>query len=151
MKANIWGVWGVLGIIVIFGVIIPIVLKFLKSQRFAGAFGNRGNAYAKKKDYAPAIRDYNKAIEIDPTHAVAFNNGGNAYDDKKNAAIRDYNKAIEIDPNDALTMMFMGLAYKEKGDKEKARIWYEKALEKKEYLTGSGEKIVRKWLKHLEE
>ena len=47
-----------------------------------------------------AIEDFNKAIEINPQYAEAFNNRGivkyNLGD--KQGAIKDYNKAIEINP-----------------------------------------------------
>ncbi len=37
-------------------------------------FNNRGNAYAKLREYNKAIEDYNKAIELDPKCFEAFYN-----------------------------------------------------------------------------
>lgn len=119
----------------------------------AFAFNNRGNAYASNKDYDAAIRDYNKAIELVPNFAMAFNNRGLAHRHNKNydAAIQDYTEAIKLDLNLAMTMANMGIAYEIKGDKENARLWWEKALEKKEYLPPGVEERVKRWIKELEE
>ena len=48
-----------------------------------------------------AIKYYDKAIEIDPNNANAWNNKGLALDNlgKYEEAIKCYDKAIEIDPN----------------------------------------------------
>ena len=53
-----------------------------------------------KSEYDSAIRDYTKAIELDPKFVDAYNNRGLSYDNKKeyDSAIRDYTKAIELDP-----------------------------------------------------
>jgi len=61
----------------------------------------RGDAKYKLKDYAGAIKDYDKAIENDPADAKAFCLRGaakqrlNDYD----GAIIDCSKAIQIDPD----------------------------------------------------
>ena len=48
-----------------------------------------------------AIENYNKAIELDPNDADAYNNRGLAYYylEEYERAIEDYNKAIELNPN----------------------------------------------------
>ena len=101
-----------------------------------------------EKDYVPS-----SDIELNPNDAQAHNNRGIAYAGKGDCdnAIRDFTKAIELDPKLAEAMANMGLVYVKKGDTDNARQWWKKALEKKEYLTGSGEAIVRQWLKSLEE
>ena len=115
-------------------------------------YNNRGIAYAEKGDYDDAIQNYTKAIELDPNDTATFNNRGIAYAKKGyyDDAIRDFTKVIELDPNCAKMMVTIGLMYEKKGDKENARQWWKKALEKKTYLSESGEKIVRQWLKDVE-
>ena len=51
-------------------------------------------------DLDAAIQDYDKAIELDPQYAKAYNNRGNARYDQGDldAAIQDYTKAIELNP-----------------------------------------------------
>jgi len=47
-----------------------------------------------------AIEDCDKAIELNPKYAEAYNNRGNGYASLGNykRAIEDYNKALEINP-----------------------------------------------------
>ncbi|MCZ7380031.1 MAG: tetratricopeptide repeat protein [Candidatus Methanoperedens sp.] len=46
------------------------------------------------------MEDYNKAIELNPKYAEAYNNRGAVYiySNEFDKAIKDYNKAIELDP-----------------------------------------------------
>ena len=70
------------------------------------ALYNRGNAYAANGNFERAIADYDQAIRLNPTMAVAFDNRGVAYS-KKNQfehAIADYDEAIRLNPNSAVTL-----------------------------------------------
>jgi tetratricopeptide (TPR) repeat protein len=49
------------------------------NPKYANAYYNRGNAWVKKGDYDKAIIDYTKAIEINPKHTFAYYNRGNAW------------------------------------------------------------------------
>ena len=70
----------------------------------AGCAKQRGDVFYEKGQYYKAISDYNKAIEINPRDAKAYNNRGNAYQRKGqyDQAISDYNKALEINPRFAM-------------------------------------------------
>jgi tetratricopeptide (TPR) repeat protein len=59
-----------------------------------------GYENAESKDYSSAIRDYTKAIKLNPNHAEAYNNRGNSYNKLKDyySAIKDYNK-VSTYPN----------------------------------------------------
>jgi tetratricopeptide (TPR) repeat protein len=63
--------------------------------------------------YNEAIQCYDKALEINPRDAKAWNNKGLAYADmnKYNEAIQCYDKALEINPRDAEAWYNKGLAY----------------------------------------
>ena len=65
------------------------------------SYVNRGNAKYDLQDFRGAIQDYSKAIELDPSYAVAYFNRGNAKYDLQDyiGAIQDYSKAIELDPS----------------------------------------------------
>ena len=45
----------------------------------AEEYNERGNAYHEEGEYDLAIKDYNKAIELDPNYHAAYNSRGNAY------------------------------------------------------------------------
>ena len=57
----------------------------------------------KAKDYATAEASYRKAIELDPSYTLAYNNLGNMLRNlqRYDEAEASYRKAIELDPTDA--------------------------------------------------
>lgn len=66
----------------------------------ARAFNNRGYTYMRKQEYAKALADFNKAIEISPDYANARMNRGDIYNfyyniDRKKA-IEDYDRVIDL-------------------------------------------------------
>jgi tetratricopeptide (TPR) repeat protein/S1-C subfamily serine protease len=65
----------------------------------AGWYVNRGSLYYNQKKYELASDDYNKAIELNPNLAMAYNNRGGIYynQQKYELALADFNKAIELD------------------------------------------------------
>ena len=73
------------------------------------------------KHHKEAIGDFDKAIELNPEDAAAYNNRGNAKADltQYKEAIADYDKAIELKPEDAQAYNNRGLAYREVGQKKK--------------------------------
>lgn len=70
------------------------------------ALYNRGNAYATNGNFERAIADYDQAIRLNPTMAVAFDNRGVAYSKKKQfeRAIADYDEAIRLNPNSVVAL-----------------------------------------------
>ena len=63
-----------------------------------------------------AVEDFNKALELKPDFADAYNNRGNAYHGKGNhdRAIEDYNAALELRPDYADAYYNRGNAYQSK-------------------------------------
>ena len=68
------------------------------------------NVYKNINYLEEAIKDFNKAIELNPNYSKAYYNRGNTKKDLANAynnidyleeAIKDYNKAIELNPNNS--------------------------------------------------
>ena len=57
-------------------------------ERLVQAFMSRGFAYMTKGDYDLAIQDYDQAIRLDPLNALALNNRGFAYGQKRNSSLR---------------------------------------------------------------
>lgn len=97
----------------------------------AGAYFNRGLAYAEDSNYQAAIEDWNKAIELYPQYQAAYNNRGLAYlyEHDVEHALEDYNRAIELDPNDAISYSNRGLVHHETGDYDRAIKDFSKAIE----------------------
>ncbi|NIS62911.1 MAG: tetratricopeptide repeat protein [Proteobacteria bacterium] len=91
----------------------------------------KGIVYSNKGQWDESIAESNKAIEINPGYAFAYNERGVAYCDKGqyDKAISDYNKAIEINPKLAVAYNNRGVAYCDKGQYDKAISDYNKAIE----------------------
>ena len=100
------------------------------NSEFAGAYNNRGNAYAGMEEYAKALADYNKAIALDPELVYAYNGRGNVYQDMEEyaKALADYNKAIALDPEYAIAYNGRGNVYYDMKEYAKALADYEKAI-----------------------
>ncbi len=89
-----------------------------------------GNVYADLGRKDEAIASYQKAIELDPKDAKAYNNLGIVYDDmgRKDEAIASYQKAIELDPKDASPYNSLGYLHLIDGNLKEAKINFEKAI-----------------------
>ena len=67
-------------------------------------------AYGLQGTHDHAIKDFNRAIELNPNHADAYNGRGIAYRQigKLTRAIADFDRSIELNPNDAILTMLKG-------------------------------------------
>jgi tetratricopeptide (TPR) repeat protein len=71
----------------------------------------------KKQDIQGALADYNRAIQLNPNSAVAYNYRGLLKKNKLQdiqSALADYNRAIQLDPNFALTYSNRGFLKEDK-------------------------------------
>jgi tetratricopeptide (TPR) repeat protein len=59
-----------------------LLASIATAGNYAGAFVNRGRAYADKGEPDRAIEDLDQTIRLNPNLAEAFFNRGNAYDSK---------------------------------------------------------------------
>lgn len=59
---------------------------------------HQGNAYYDRGDYDQAMTDFDKAVELCPTYAAAYNNRGRVYAAKGDfkRAIADWNKGTQL-------------------------------------------------------
>jgi tetratricopeptide (TPR) repeat protein len=97
----------------------------------AELFNNRGYSYMLLKDYEAALKDYNKAIELEPYYASYRFNRAYLYQDngKNKEAIEDYNVVIELEPENYIAITNRGEAHYDLGDKNRALADFEKAKE----------------------
>ncbi len=101
----------------------------------AEAYFNRAWAYSERKNHQAAIRDYTKAIEIDPKGARyyaargAVHAGANANPRRDtDRALADLAKAIELDPDNARAHDTRCQVYVARRDKAQATAACQKAL-----------------------
>ncbi len=67
---------------------------------------NRGVAKAKQGDFASAIEDYTRCVELTPS-VPAYLNRGDAYAHlhRENEALADFDRVLEIDPRNVMAML----------------------------------------------
>jgi tetratricopeptide (TPR) repeat protein len=107
-----------------------------KYQTIPQAYINRGIIFAGEKKYDEALRDYNKALEIEPQFSKAYNNRGGLMRSLKKyeEAIADFNKAIEIQPDYTIAYNNRGLLMNITKRYDQAISDYSKAISlKKDY------------------
>ncbi len=114
--------------------------KLLESDALAGAryplfvtYYNRGNSYLAQRDAIAAIKDYDKAIELNPEYVSSYYNRGSAYSmlGKLESGIADYSKVIELQPEHVAAYFNRANAYVARREYSLATADYEKALELK--------------------
>ncbi|MGZ3649151.1 MAG: tetratricopeptide repeat protein [Syntrophales bacterium] len=78
----------------------------------------KGVALVMEGKYNEAIEAFDKAIELNPKDAVAYNNRGAAYGQTGNykQQIEDSTKALQMNPKDAVAFNNRGVAYGELGN-----------------------------------
>jgi len=103
----------------------------LELDEYAGAYSNRGLAYAELGEHDRAIEDYDKAIELNKEYAEAYYNRGLAYAKlgKYDKAIEDFNKAIELNKEYAKAYNNRGIAYAKQQKYNEAIKDYNEAIE----------------------
>ena len=91
----------------------------------------KGYDAVEAKEYENAIIYYNKAIELNPDDAIAYNNRGCAKVDLKDytGAIEDYNKGIELKPDYANAYFNRGISKSNLNDYTGAIEDYNKAIQ----------------------
>ena len=94
-------------------------------------YQKRADASLVKSEYASAIEDYSKAIEMKPDSVASYLNRGKARMATKmgELAVADFSSAIKIDPKAASGYVNRGMAYELMADSAKAMADYAKALE----------------------
>ena len=114
------------------------VLKKHEPYRgYALAYTNRGDAYSDRNDFEAAIRDYDRALELNPVYVDALNNRGliRGLRQQYTEALKDFDEAIRIRPDFAKAYNNRGNAKRFLGDGEGALMDFNKAIEiKPNYL-----------------
>jgi tetratricopeptide (TPR) repeat protein len=108
-------------------------------------YTKRGTMYSKKGNYQEAIKAYDKAIEVNPSYAIAYYNRSVAYTKtgQYERAINDCNKVLQLDPQHANSFYTRGVSYWHIGSKNQAIKDMQEAAKLKHkgaqnYLTSMG-------------
>jgi tetratricopeptide (TPR) repeat protein len=91
---------------------------------------DRGNAFMYLHEYARAIADYDRAIELDPKHVNAFYNRGLARESLQEYqdALKDYASAIALAPEHVKALINRGGIYQRLNDHDAAIADFDRAL-----------------------
>jgi tetratricopeptide (TPR) repeat protein len=101
-----------------------------KSPNKSRTYNNRGYAYMKKSEFDLAIKDFDRAIQLDPgLDPGYYYNRGNAYNLKGSLdkAISDYTKAIEMQPDYVAAYVNRAIAHFKNKDYDNNRLDVRKA------------------------
>ena len=100
-------------------------------QGMARDYRNQGWELQRRGDLDGAMSLYQKAIEIDPFYAVAYNDLGIIYESNAwlDRAEQSYLQAIKVDPNYPSAYSNLALLYENKRDLKKAAFYWEKRAE----------------------
>jgi tetratricopeptide (TPR) repeat protein len=103
------------------------------------AYAMRALAHSLKGQYDLALPDYDHAIELDPSSAIALNNRAWAYykTGRTRRGLRDVDKSIQLQPNSAHAHDTRAHIYQLMGNTTKALADYERAV------RFGGERIVK--------
>ena len=82
-----------------------------------------GSAHARKGDFASAIADFTKVIQLESNNVKAYYSRGLFcwVKDEVDRAIADFTKVIALDPDSADAYYYRGIAWLCLGEQEKAR------------------------------
>lgn len=78
-----------------------------QEQLDAAGYARRGSASASRRDYARALADLTRAIELDPAQADYFYERGRAYasDNHADKALEDFSQAIKLKSDDVPALL----------------------------------------------
>jgi tetratricopeptide (TPR) repeat protein len=116
-------------------------------QELGSAFYNRGNAFYELGSFDLAIKDYSRALSLDPNDVDAYYNRGNIFFDLGDTgrAIEDYSAAIRLQPEHDFAYFNRGNCYLRQGRVEQAAADYRKA-----YSLKPDDPVYQEMLKELE-
>lgn len=101
---------------ILLSIIITVVtIGCITSRKGAEVYFKSGNIKSYQGDYKGAIRDFGKALKVNPSHAKAYLGRSNVKYNLKNyqGAIEDCNKAIGLNPHLIDAYFNLGISYYE--------------------------------------
>lgn len=113
--------------------------KFKETSKTAKYFLKRGFGYEKIGKPAMALKDYLKAIELNPKYSSAYYNAGTVYLNtaRYDQAIEYFNTSLTYNPGFAFAYFNRGLAYMKKKEWEKAIQDFDQVVKRKKKFIPS--------------
>ena len=101
------------------------------------AYHERGVAHAQLEDYAAAVRDFDRVVELKPEWGIAYVSRAEAHTRLEHfeLAVEDCSKAVALMPEEAKVFRARAEAYQGLGETDKAMDDFEKAGELEEKRT----------------
>jgi tetratricopeptide (TPR) repeat protein len=124
----------------------PLISPSPKSK--GDSWLRKGDIHLRQGRYAEAIDAYEKAIELDPRYAKAWNNKGLALDslNKLDESVQAFEKAVEINPRYVEAWYNKGTVLDDQGKYDEAIKAYNKAVElKPNYVAALNSKGFALW------
>ncbi len=102
-----------------------------KTPHKARPFASRAIAYDKIQNWEKSLKDYTKALELNPRYPLALSNRGIVWGhlNQWDKAIQDYTQALKLKPNYPEAYVNRGIAYSELKNWQPALFDLNKALE----------------------
>lgn len=100
------------------------------SPQLAEAYRGLGNVYIAKQDYERAMKNYQKALDLDKDDISTLNSLGLTYvrQGMIKEGVKRYLMALKLDPHNAKVLFNMGQAYEKMGNFTKAKLFYGRSL-----------------------
>ena len=102
-----------------------------EDRKKAVRYTDRGTQLLTQGHHAAALKDFNRALTLDPRQAVAWTKRGTALLNKGDStgAIKDLSNAIKVDPECIEAYEKRGVARERTGDLDGAKKDYKKSIE----------------------
>jgi len=102
-----------------------------KIKKHVALLNFNGSEYGNKEKFDDALKEFTKAIAINPRYPITYLNRGAVYFKKNqiSRAISDFNKAIEIEPKIPIAYVNRGMASVANGEYDQAISDFNKAIE----------------------
>lgn len=115
------------------------------SPRLADAYKGLGKVNIIKEDYESAMKNFNKALDLDVNDISCLNSLGLAYVkmEKFSQGVEKYRAALKIRPDDSRILFNLGFAKEKLGEYDQAAFFYRQALSHNPAFTKAQRRLDR--------
>lgn len=112
-------------------IMVVVGHKDITPESRAAILAGRGEAHRLMQSYDEALKDFNRAIELDSKYKSAIVRRGITYQlmERDEEALQDFNRAIELDPESKWAITSRGITYRLMGRYEEALQDFNHAVE----------------------